>query len=92
MACQLCRRPIDQLTQHHLIPRQYTKRRKQDPGPTIDICLACHKQIHTLFDNVYLARELNTLEKLQQHPKMIKFIAWVHKQNPQKKIRSFRGS
>ncbi|BCL36154.1 hypothetical protein NSMS1_26010 [Nostoc sp. MS1] len=55
---------MDDLTVHHLVPRQNTKRKKQDPGETINICSACHRQIHTLFDNKVLAQELNTLEKL----------------------------
>ena len=90
--CQLCDRTLPALTAHHLIPRQHTKRRKQDPGPTVDICAACHKQIHTLFDNRTLAQELNTLEKLRDHPQMAKFIAWVQKQDPQKRVRSYRGT
>lgn len=91
MNCQICDRNVDQLTVHHLIPRQHTKRRKQAPGPTVDICSACHKQIHTLFDNRHLARELNTLERLRAHPRMEKFIAWVQKQDPNKRVRSFRS-
>ncbi|WP_224093870.1 HNH endonuclease [Nostoc sp. MS1] len=62
--CELCQREMDDLTVHHLVPRQNTKRKKQDPGETINICSACHRQIHTLFDNKVLAQELNTLEKL----------------------------
>ncbi|PSN18060.1 HNH endonuclease [filamentous cyanobacterium CCP5] len=91
MNCQLCDRPVEKLTVHHLVPRQHTKRRRQDPGPTVDICAACHKQIHTLFDNRYLAQELNSLDRLRSHPRMEKFLAWVRKQNPGKKVRSFRG-
>lgn len=90
MPCELCDRPVPELTEHHLVPRQYTKRRRLDPGPTVMLCRPCHKQIHTLFDNHTLAKELNTLDRLKAHPQMQTFLAWVQKQRPDKKIRSFR--
>ncbi len=86
MLCQLCSRDLESLTVHHLVPRQQTKRKKEDPGPTIDICSACHRQIHALFDNKQLANELNTVEKLQAEPQMAKFLAWVKKQKTDRKI------
>ncbi|MHC5914288.1 MAG: hypothetical protein ACYTXE_25585 [Nostoc sp.] len=39
-----------------------------------------------MFDNKLLARELNTLEKLSNEPQMQKFLAWVGKQDPGKRI------
>lgn len=69
------------------MPRQYTKRHKQDPGETIAICSACHRQIHRLFDNAHLARELHTLEALKAHPKLERFVRWVRKQDPDKRVR-----
>ncbi|WP_066426851.1 HNH endonuclease [Anabaena sp. 4-3] len=86
MQCELCERKMADLTVHHLVPRQNTKRKKQDPGPTVDICSACHRQIHALFDNKQLAKEFNTLDKLKQQPQMQKFLAWVRKQDPDKRI------
>ncbi len=87
MLCQLCDRAVPSLTEHHLIPRQHTKRKKLDPGETIEICPACHRQIHVLFDNRHLAQELNTVERLKADPAMAKFLAWVRKQNPDRKVR-----
>ncbi|MGG6265108.1 HNH endonuclease [Leptolyngbya sp. AN03gr2] len=87
MLCQLCDRDVPSLTEHHLVPRQQTKRKKLDPGETIDICPACHRQIHVLFDNRRLAQELNTVDQLQSNPEMAKFLAWVRKQNPDRKVR-----
>nr|MDZ8061326.1 HNH endonuclease [Nostoc sp. EkiNYC01] len=84
--CELCQRQMEHLTVHHLVPRQNTKRKKQDPGPTANICSACHRQIHALFDNKLLARVLNTLEKLSNEPQIQKFLAWVRKQDPGKRI------
>ena len=81
---------MEALTIHHLIPRQAVKRKKADPGPTIDICSGCHRQIHKLFDNNYLAAHLNTLEKLESEPNMQRFLAWIKKQDPNKRIRVHR--
>ncbi|NEP14867.1 MAG: hypothetical protein F6K14_32760 [Symploca sp. SIO2C1] len=90
MHCELCERKMEQLTIHHLIPRQSTKRKKVKPGPTINICSACHRQIHSFFDNKHLARELNTLEKLRNEPQMQKFLSWIKKQNPSKRVKIHR--
>lgn len=87
MPCQLCDRDVPQLTAHHLVPRQTVKRKQSDPGPTIDICSACHRQIHALYSNLELARNFNTIDKLKSEPKMSKFLNWVRKQDPQKKVR-----
>ncbi|WP_413162407.1 HNH endonuclease [Capilliphycus salinus ALCB114379] len=87
MRCELCERDLPQLTVHHLVPRQKTKRKKADPGPTVNICSACHRQVHTLFDNTRLANELNSLDALRSEPQMAKFLAWVRKQDPHKRIK-----
>ncbi|MDX2099266.1 MAG: HNH endonuclease [Leptolyngbyaceae cyanobacterium bins.59] len=85
--CELCDRAVEDLTLHHLVPRQKTKRKNQDPSPTITICSACHRQIHSLFNNTRLANELDSPEKLKAEPQMERFIAWVRKQKPEKKVR-----
>ena len=90
MQCELCEREMERLTLHHLVPRQSTKRKKADPGSTINICSACHRQIHSFFDNKHLARELNTVEKLRNEPQMQKFLCWVKKQNPSKRVKIHR--
>ena len=86
MLCELCEREVERLTVHHLIPRQKTKRKKEDPGPTVNICSPCHRQIHTLFDNTCLAKDLNSLEMLKQEPQMQKFLSWLKKQDPGKRV------
>lgn len=83
MTCELCERDTEKLTVHHLIPRQ----KKGHHGPKINICSACHRQIHTLFDNTRLAQELNSKEKLINEAQMQKFIKWVKKQDPNKKVK-----
>jgi len=91
MPCQLCDREVPKLTAHHLIPRQTVKRKQAESGPTIDICSPCHRQIHLLYSNLELARQLDTIDKLKSEPKMRKFLAWVRKQDPYKKVRIRRG-
>ncbi|MBA3947225.1 MAG: HNH endonuclease [Herpetosiphonaceae bacterium] len=85
--CELCEREVDALTAHHLTPRQKTKRKRLEAGPTIIICWACHRQIHSLFDNTQLARELNSSQKLMDEPRMAAFLAWVKQQSPARRIR-----
>ena len=77
---------MKRLSIHHLIPRQYTKRKKAAAGQTIDICSACHRQIHAFFENKRLAQELNTIETLKNEPQMQKFLLWVSKQNPDRRL------
>src|SRR6476469_7537345 len=80
MQCELCDRQMEALTAHHLIPKQNTKRKNEDPSPTIDICSACHRQIHSLFDNKHLA------QKLKNDPDLQKFVSWIKKQKTDKRI------
>jgi hypothetical protein len=83
MHCELCERPVDRLTVHHLIPQQ---KGGQD-GPRAEICPACHRQIHVLYDNTRLARELNCLERLKDEPDMRRFLSWIRKQDPNARIK-----
>lgn len=83
--CALCERDVAQLTEHHLIPR--SRGRRGQELPTIDICSACHRQIHALFTNVQLERELNSVERLRDHPQMERFLKWVRKQDANRRIR-----
>lgn len=88
--CELCDRACPKLTVHHLIPRQYAKRKTLGVGPMIDICPPCHKQVHVLFDNKRLAMELNSADKLRATPELQTFLRWVSKQDPKKTIRTHR--
>ncbi|MFW6359613.1 MAG: HNH endonuclease [Chroococcales cyanobacterium] len=90
MKCELCERDVPRLTVHHLVPRQNTKRKKEDPGETVNICSPCHRQIHVLFNNKELAKSFNTISKLRNEPRMEKFLAWVKKQDPHKRVQVHR--
>jgi len=76
--CELCKRRGVNLTEHHLTPREAGGRNL----PTALLCTTCHKQIHALFTNKYLALNLNTLDKLESNDKIKKYLTWVEKQPP----------
>lgn len=88
-ACELCERVVESVTVHHLFPKSQGRRagRKIYELPTVHVCRACHRQLHALFSNKELARELDSLEKLKAHPAIDKFLNWVKKQDPNKKIK-----
>ena len=87
--CQLCGRVTRRgTTEHHLIPRtchsnkwfkkQFTR---IEMKRTVDVCQDCHAAIHDLIPNEKeLGRDYNTLEKLQGHDRIAKFVAWIRKQ------------
>lgn len=83
MRCELCEREVEHLTVHHLIPRQ----RDGQDGPRAELCSACHRQIHVLFDNARLERELNCLERLRDAPEMKRFLKWVRQQDPHRRVK-----
>lgn len=47
---------------------------------TIDICRQCHNMIHKTHDNLSLAHNYNTLEKLLQDETIYKHCKWLNKQ------------
>lgn len=94
-ACKLCARTELPLTRHHLIPlarhnKARTQRRFSREEMKADIamlCRPCHSQIHRLFDNHELARYYHSVERLQGHSEVQKFINWVKKRPAGLKIR-----
>ena len=86
--CELCRREVQFVTQHHLIPRTTHKRKKKRDGYTQDelnrviwICAPCHKNIHASLTEKELADEYHTVAKLLAYPAIAKFTDWVRKQD-----------
>ncbi len=71
--CPLCQRPVPTTSGHHLIPKSKGGRE------TAEICLDCHRMIHTLFDNRRLERELSSVEALQAQPEFAKYLRWIRK-------------
>ncbi|MEM9097057.1 MAG: HNH endonuclease [Pseudomonadota bacterium] len=88
--CPLCLRPIPaeaKQSLHHLVP----KLKGGKGGPVVRLHQICHNEIHATLSEAELAREWNTVEKLRDHPRLAKFIAWVAKKPPTFHNRSAGG-
>jgi hypothetical protein len=82
--CELCEIEEMMLTSHHLTPRmRHNKRVKRDLGKernkTADLCGPCHSQLHRLFTEKELERDLNTIEKLKANEAVQTWIDWKRK-------------
>lgn len=70
--CPLCGRSLGQKREkHHLVPRLKGGR------DTVTLHPICHRKIHSLFTEAELARTLNTVASLRQHPDIAGFIKWL---------------
>lgn len=79
--CPLCCRPIPpeaKQSQHHLVP----KLKGGKGGETVLLHQICHNEIHATLTEAELARSYFTIEALQAHPRLQKFIAWVGRRPP----------
>jgi 5-methylcytosine-specific restriction enzyme A len=74
--CELCEREPVKTTVHHLIPRE----EGGNYGPTANLCVPCHKQIHAIYTNKELALRLHTLEDIKRDEQFSKFLKWIRKQ------------
>ena len=71
--CELCRRDVSTITEHHLVPLQKGGKKFE----TVYLCPTCHTQIHALFTNRELAARFNTLEALRKDMRIIKFLRFI---------------
>lgn len=73
LRCPLCERliPLSQRDAHHLVPKSKGGRH------TEYLHRICHRQIHALFTETELARQLNSVEALLAHPDIASFVTWV---------------
>jgi len=84
-ACALCKREVDELTVHHLIPKSRHKNKKAKDKFGRDemrnrvamLCGPCHANIHAIFSEKTLEREFPTLELLAADPDVLKFTEWI---------------
>ena len=98
--CELCGRTVALLTRHHLIPRtrhanKKTRRtfgREEVHDRVAHFCKPCHKQLHSLFDEKELERELNTLEALRAHAEVARFVAWIRTKPDGTAVPSYRAA
>lgn len=92
--CELCRRTGLELTQHHLIPRKRhrqpsCKKRftpEQRTGSIAMLCRPCHSTVHATLSEKTLEQQYNTVEALAEHPEIARFVNWVCKQHPTRRI------
>lgn len=78
---------MTQLTFHHLIPKKMHRRpyfrkhvSREARAAGIHICRQCHNGIHRFYDEMTLAKTLNSLERLTSDEALMKYFAWVAKQ------------
>lgn len=88
--CALCGRETPELTVHHLVPVLAGKRQGIKPQdlPQAQLCPACHQFLHRTFSIRELATEYASLEALRQNAQVGKFLGWLRKQPPSKRVRS----
>mgnify|MGYP000648655434 CR=1 FL=1 len=84
--CPLCQRNVS-LTFHHLIPKKMHRRRyfrktytRHQLATGIYLCRLCHNGVHDLFDEMVLAKNLNTPALLQRNALLTKHCQWVARQ------------
>lgn len=84
--CPCCQRQA-YLTFHHFIPRKVHRRTlfrkhfsKTQLAAGVMVCRRCHDGIHSLYDEMALAKQLNSIEALLADPALQKHFQWVAKQ------------
>jgi 5-methylcytosine-specific restriction endonuclease McrA len=84
--CATCGRKT-LLTFHHLIPRKLHRRTRFRRHYTsealnrgIQLCRPCHSAIHRRYDEMTLARDFSTLERLLTDEMLRRHFAWVARQ------------
>ena len=82
--CALCEREVSHITRHHLIPRSEGGRE------VVDLCIPCHKTLHTFFRNQTLLVELHTLDALRWQPEIVRYLKWIRTQ-PDRVVRVKRS-
>lgn len=83
--CELCGRPVAQLTRHHLIPKHLHRKkrfrklfsREELITRTLWVCRPCHNAVHRVADEQGLGLYYNTREKLLQNEELTGFVEWL---------------
>ena len=86
--CALCKRASLRFTSHHLIPRS----RGGKFGPQIKLCPTCHRQLHAMFSESTLAKELNSVEALRANPEFSDYLRWARRQKDPTSFRVRRAN
>lgn len=78
--CPLCGRPLiagPSVNAHHLTPRKFKGR------VAVAMHKVCHDKIHAVLSEREIARDYDSIDKLQAHPEIAQFIQWVAKKPPE---------
>ena len=74
--CELGHREANRFTVHHLVPRA----RGGKFGPKARLCPTCHRQLHAMFSEATLAKELSSIESLRANPEVSSYLKWARRQ------------
>jgi hypothetical protein len=77
VVCELCNRTVNEVTKHHLLPKQEGGKHTE----TVALCQPCHSTIHFTFSNQELARHFRTVEALKQAEPLQKYLNWIRTKN-----------
>lgn len=80
--CPICDREYGgKVEDHHLKPVTYRSRTREvhDPDNQIPIHQVCHQKIHATFSEDELLKYYHTVERIRDHPEMVKFRKWISK-------------
>lgn len=95
--CPLCGRELH-LVAHHFIPttlhkENWYKRRftQEQFDEHVMVCVDCHNAVHKLHEAKELADNLNTLDKLKEDEKIMKFAKFAAKQKNPISTRTKKG-
>ncbi|TXK49113.1 HNH endonuclease [Pontibacter qinzhouensis] len=86
LICELCEREVQDLSRHHLVPREEGGRY----GPTAELCQPCHSTLHLTFSNQELATLYNSIGALKAAEGLQKYLKWV-KNKPIERIANRRS-
>lgn len=85
-----------ELTFHHFIPRKVHRRTffrkhfsKAELASGVMVCRRCHDGIHSLYDEMTLARQFSSLQSLLADPGLCRHFQWVSKQRVSKQRNSY---
>jgi len=82
MMCPLCGRETENMTKHHLVPKELGGKE------TADICADCHSAIHARYTNKELAESYHSLELIMADQNLTKAFKFLSKQDPSRRFRN----
>ena len=78
--CPLCNRLLaEPIVRHHLIPPS----KGGKDTTTAPMHKICQAKVHAVFTETELKNYYNTVDRLQEHEEISKFIKWVSKKEPE---------